>query len=71
MRDRIGSRVWDAAESLKVSPVAPAVVCQGQEAGKASQSEKRSGLPHIKQSISDRLQTRTLSSSLCPCCSFS
>lgn len=44
MRDRVGPRVWGTAESLKVSHVAPAVMCKGQEIGRALQSEKKSGL---------------------------
>lgn len=40
MRDRRGSRVWVAAESFKVSHVAPAVVCKEQKAGTTPQRRK-------------------------------
>lgn len=41
VRDRIASRVRDAAESFKGCHVAPAVVCKGQEAGRTSQRGRR------------------------------
>lgn len=70
VRGRTALRVWDAVRSLRVSHVTLAAVWKEQEAGRAPQSERKSGFTRITVTLVG-LRQGVPPASLCPVSSFS